>query len=208
MGAKALFAADSSGRDNRSPLPGGERRLDIPVYAEAGGMVEAGRIWERSVWQDAAVLIAECPAPRLAPSIAAALRTVAVSLARDRGWQGLGTVSFSLDSDSGQFRVMQVQRPCRYAGARPTLEPLAPHVLDLQIGARRGHAPAAHLLVCGSTRGDALRRAYFAVARMRALPAGERALLLARLNSPAYCAGVTGARLALAYAESRLRARR
>ena len=73
-----------------------------------------GRAWERSVWREARVLIAECPAPHLPASMESALRAVAASVARDRGWQGMGTVAFSLDDRSGVFRVLCAQAtPCR-----------------------------------------------------------------------------------------------
>ena len=85
-----------------------------PCRGAAGRRPLTGRAWERSVWREARVLIAECPAPHLPASMESALRAVAASVARDRGWQGMGTVAFSLDDRSGVFRVLCAQAtPCR-----------------------------------------------------------------------------------------------
>ena len=114
-----------------------------------------GRAWERSVWREARVLIAECPAPHLPASMESALRAVAASVARDRGWQGMGTVAFSLDDRSGVFRVLCAQATPLPGAAVADCEPVAAHALELRIdGGGDRHAPCTRLLVC-----DARRRA-------------------------------------------------
>ncbi|WP_057111391.1 BPTD_3102 family carboxylase-like protein, partial [Bordetella pertussis] len=126
---------------------GGERRLDIPVHAGIDGSVEAGRAWERCVWRAARVLIAECPAPRLSARLEATLRGVAVRIARDRGWRGIGTVVFSLDVGTGMFRMIEA-RLCGLQQGGPAADAASGgHALEVRISAcadsgRRG----AHLL--------------------------------------------------------------
>ena len=97
----------------------------------------------------ARVLIAECPAPHLPASMESALRAVAASVARDRGWQGMGTVAFSLDDRSGVFRVLCAGHALPGA-AVADCEPVAAHALELRIdGGGDRHAPCTRLLVCG-----------------------------------------------------------
>ncbi|CPN42566.1 Uncharacterised protein [Bordetella pertussis] len=74
---------------------------------------------------------------------------MAVRIARDRGWRGIGTVVL------------------------------------------RG----AHLLTYGATRGEALRRAYQALAKLPGLAQADRAFLMDRIASPAFCSGLTGSQL-------------
>ncbi|CAB3833691.1 hypothetical protein ABE599_15570 [Achromobacter mucicolens] len=205
MGAKVSTVMSSGGATSRrgpptdfaGPAAGRERRLDIHVSAAATGELATGRAWERSVWRDARVLIAECPAPHLAASIETALRTVAASVARDRGWQAAGTVSFSLDDRSGVFRVIDAQTQAR-GHDMPLAEhdPIAPHVLEMRIdGCGDRRLPCTHLMVCGATRGEALRRAYRALSELPG-PAGvDRAFLMERIASRAFCSGMTGTRL-------------
>ncbi|OZI38783.1 hypothetical protein CEK29_19970 [Bordetella genomosp. 5] len=178
-----------------APAPGLERRLDIQVYSDAR-VTQAGRPWERSVWREARVLIAECPAPRLAYGIEQALRAAACGIARDRGWRGLGTVAFSLDDATGMFRVLEAALQHDTDEGAGVLEPISAHTLDVRIGACVASGrPDAHLVVCGTTRGDALRRAYQAIGDMPGLAVPERAFLLNRIASPAFCSGLTGSRL-------------
>lgn len=205
MGAKVSTVMSSGGATSRrgpptdfaGPSAGRERRLDIHVAAAADGELAASRAWERSVWRDARVLIAECPAPHLAVSMERALRTVAASLARDLGWQGAGTVSFSLDDRSGVFRVIDAQAHAS-AHTMPVSdhEPIAPHVLEIRIdGCGDRRLPCARLMVCGATRGEVLRRAYRALSELPG-PAGvDRAFLMNRIASRAFCSGMTGSRL-------------
>ena len=205
MGAKVSTVMSSGGATSRrgpptdfaGPAAGRERRLDIHVSAGADGIQATGRAWEHSVWRDARVLIAECPAPHLASSLEKALRTVAAGVARDRGWQGAGTVSFSLDDRSGVFRVINAQAQA-YAQTAPMAEPepLAAHVLEVRIdGCGDRRLPSIHLMVCGATRGEVLRRAYRALSELPG-PAGvDRAFLMNRIASRAFCSGMTGRRL-------------
>ena len=94
-----------------------------------------------------------------------ALRAVAASVARDRGWQGMGTVAFSLDDRSGVFRVLCAQATPLSGAAVADCEPVAAHALELRIdGGGDRHAPCTRLLVW-VTRGDALR-AYRALSEM------------------------------------------
>ena len=205
MGAKVSTVMSSGGATSRrgpptdfaGPAPGRERRLDIHVSPGADGIQATGRAWERSVWREARVLIAECPAPHLATSLEKALRTVAASVARDRGWQGAGTVSFSLDDRSGVFRVIDAQAQA-HAHTTPVAEHelLAAHVLEVRIdGCGDRRLPCTHLMVCGATRGEVLRRAYRALSELPG-PAGvDRAFLMNRIASRAFCSGMTGTRL-------------
>lgn len=175
---------------------GGERRLDIPVHAGIDGSVEAGRAWERCVWRAARGLIAECPAPRLSARLEATLRGVAVRIARDRGWRGIGTVVFSLDVGTGMFRMIEA-RLCGLQQGGPAADAASGgHALEVRISAcadsgRRG----AHLLTYGATRGEALRRAYQALAKLPGLAQADRAFLMDRIASPAFCSGLTGSQL-------------
>ncbi|MDH1301990.1 hypothetical protein [Achromobacter sp. GD03932] len=163
--------------------------------SEAGGLA-TGRAWERCVWRDARVLIAESPAPHLPASMESALRTVAADVARDRGWQGMGTVAFALDDRSGVFRVIDAQAQAHSGTAVADCEPVAAHALEVRIdGCVDRRLPCTRLLVCGATRGEVLRRAYRALSEMPG-PAGvDRAFLMNRIASRAYCSGLTGARL-------------
>lgn len=205
MGAKVSTVVSSGGAtsrrgpptDHAGPAAGRERRLDIHVFLSAAGAPSTGRPWERCVWRDARVLIAECPAPHLAPSIESALRTVAAHVARDRGWQGMGTVAFSLDDRSGVFRVIDAQAQAHPETMAATDdEPAAVHALEVRIdGCGDRRLPCTRLLVCGATRGEALRRAYRALSELPG-PAGvDRAFLMNRIASRAYCSGLTGSRL-------------
>ncbi len=211
MGAKVSTVMSSGGATSRrgpptdfaGPAAGRERRLDIHVSPAADGELAASRAWERSVWREARVLIAECPAPHLAGSLESALRTVAVCVARDRGWQGAGTVSFSLDDRSGVFRVIDAQAQARSqllpaAEHQPiaSQEPIAAHVLEVRIdGCGDRRLPCTRLMVFGATRGEVLRRAYRALSELPG-PAGvDRAFLMNRIASRAFCSGMTGTRL-------------
>lgn len=204
MRAKVSTVTSSGGARRRrgpptdfaAPAPGRERRLDIHVFVSPGGELATSQAWERCVWRDARVLIAECPAPHLPASIENALRAIAAGVARDRAWQGMGTVAFSLDDRSGVFRVIHAASQPRAGTAVADLEPVAAHALELRIdGCADRHMPCTHLLVCGATRGEALRRAYRALSEMPG-PAGvDRAFLMNRIASRAYCTGLTGMRL-------------
>lgn len=182
--------------DFAGPSAGRERRLDIHVFVSPGGELATSQAWERCVWRDARVLIAECPAPHLPASVESALRAIAAGVARDRAWQGMGTVAFSLDDRSGVFRVILAESQPRSGTPMADFEPVAAHALELRIdGCADRLMPCTHLLVCGATRGEALRRAYRALSEMPG-PAGvDRAFLMHRIASRAYCAGLTGTRL-------------
>ncbi|AMG38628.1 MULTISPECIES: BPTD_3102 family carboxylase-like protein [Achromobacter] len=204
MGAKVSTVTSSGGARRRrgpptdfaGPAAGRERRLDVHVFVSPEGELATGRAWERCVWRDARVLIAECPAPHLPASVESALRGIAASVARDRAWQGMGTVAFSLDDRSGVFRVIRAEAQPRSGAAVADFEPVAAHALEVRIdGCADRHMPCTHLLVCGATRGEALRRAYRALSEMPG-PAGvDRAFLMNRIASRAYCTGLTGTRL-------------
>ncbi|MBB1628721.1 BPTD_3102 family carboxylase-like protein [Achromobacter sp. UMC71] len=204
MGAKVSKVMSSGGARRRrgpptdfaGPAAGRERRLDIHVFVSPGGELATGRAWERCVWRDARVLIAECPAPHLPGSVENALRAIAASVARDLAWQGMGTVAFSLDDRSGVFRVICAESQPRSGAAVADFEPVAAHALEVRIdGCADRQKPCTHLLVCGATRGEALRRAYRALSEMPG-PAGvDRAFLMNRIASRAYCTGLTGTRL-------------
>ncbi|AZY48087.1 BPTD_3102 family carboxylase-like protein [Bordetella avium] len=201
MGAKVSFLTPSAHivgmrRPPGGPAGGAERRLDIHVLVQEDGRVEASAAWERCVWRDQRVLIAECPAPRLSSRMEATLREVAIHIAQHRGWLGLGTVVFSLDDESGLFRMIEAL-PHGRIGKAALMEPMAAHALEVGIGACAASGrPGANLLVWGVTRGDALRRAYQAIGDMPGLAVPERAFLLNRIASPAFCSGLTGSRLA------------
>lgn len=204
MGAK-VSTVMSSGRatsrrgpptDYAGPGAGQERRLDIHVFVSETGEMVAGRAWERCVWREARVLIAECPAPHLPASIEAALRSVATEVARDRGWQGTGAVAFSLDDRSGVFRVISADVQPHAGAIAASPDALGAHALEMRIdGCVDRRLPCTRLLVYGATRGEALRRAYRALSEMPG-PAGiDRAFLMNRIASRAYCSGLTGTRL-------------
>ncbi len=188
MSAKVSFVTPSANAVGKrrgppgGPAGGAERRLDIHVLVQGDGRAETGRAWERCVWRDQRVLIAECPAPRLSARMEAMLRDVASRIALDRGWLGLGTVVFSLDDESGQFRLIEATLQGR-SGKAALMEPLAAHALEVGIGACAASGrPGANLLVWGVTRGDALRRA---AARLsghwrHARPSGARTRLPAQ----------------------------
>ncbi|BEG76085.1 BPTD_3102 family carboxylase-like protein [Achromobacter xylosoxidans] len=204
MGAKVSTVTSSGGARRRrgpptdfaGPAPGRERRLDIHVFVSPDGGLATGRAWERCVWREARVLIAECPAPQLPASVESALRAIAARVARDRAWQGMGTVAFSLDDRSGVFRVICAESRPQSGAAVADFEPVAAHALEVRIdGCADRHKPCTRLLVCGATRGEALRRAYRALSEMPG-PAGvDRAFLMNRIASRAYCTGLTGTRL-------------
>lgn len=209
MGAKVSTVMSSGGATSRrgpptdcaGPAAGRERRLDIHVFISESGELSSGRAWERCVWREARVLIAECPAPHLPISIEAALRAVALDVARDRGWQGMGTVAFGLDDRSGVFRVIGADCQAQHSEAHrsavaPSHDPADAHALEMRIdGCVDRRLPCTRLLVRGATRGEALRRAYRALSEMPG-PAGvDRAFLMNRIASRAYCLGLTGARL-------------
>lgn len=204
MGAKVSTVMSSGGATSRrgpptdfaGPAAGRERRLDIHVFHSDAGELSSGRAWERSVWRDARVLIAECPAPQLPASIEAALRAVASDVARDRGWLGMGTVAFALDDRSGVFRVIGADAQPHSGSAVVSHDPDNAHALEMRIdGCVDRRLPCTRLLVCGATRGEALRRAYRALSEMPG-PAGvDRAFLMNRIASRAYCSGLTGTRL-------------
>jgi hypothetical protein len=128
--------------------------------------------------------------------VESALRAVAADVARDRGWQGMGTVAFALDDRSGVFRVIDAQAQAHAGTAVHDCEPVAAHALELRIdGCVDRRLPCTRLLVCGATRGEVLRRAYRALSEMPG-PAGvDRAFLMNRIASRAYCSGLTGTRL-------------
>lgn len=204
MAAKVSTVMSSGGASSRrgpptdqaGPAPGRERRLDVHVYIADSGALATGRAWERCVWREARVLIAECPAPHLPVSVENALRAVAADVARDRGWQGMGTVAFALDDRSGVFRVIDAEARAHAGAAVADCEPVAAHALEVRIdGCVDRRLPCTRLLVCGATRGEALRRAYRALSEMPG-PAGvDRAFLMNRIASRAFCAGLTGTRL-------------
>lgn len=204
MAAKVSTVMSSGGASSRrgpptdqaGPAPGRERRLDVHVYIADSGALATGRAWERCVWRDARVLIAECPAPHLPVSVENALRAVAADVARDRGWQGMGTVAFALDDRSGVFRVIDAEARAHAGAAVADCEPVAAHALEVRIdGCVDRRLPCTRLLVCGATRGEALRRAYRALSEMPG-PAGvDRAFLMNRIASRAFCSGLTGTRL-------------
>ncbi|PND32896.1 hypothetical protein A6B37_11800 [Achromobacter sp. HZ01] len=204
MAAKVSTVMSSGGASSRrgpptdqaGPAPGRERRLDVHVYIADSGALATGRAWERCVWREARVLIAECPAPHLPVSVENALRAVAADVARDRGWQGMGTVAFALDDRSGVFRVIDAEARAHAGAAVADCEPVAAHALEVRIdGCVDRRLPCTRLLVCGATRGEALRRAYRALSEMPG-PAGvDRAFLMNRIASRAFCSGLTGTRL-------------
>lgn len=204
MAAKVSTVMSSGGASSRrgpptdqaGPAPGRERRLDVHVYIADSGALATGRAWERCVWREARVLIAECPAPHLPVSVENALRAVAADVARDRGWQGMGTVAFALDDRSGVFRVIDAEARAHDGAAVADCEPVAAHALEVRIdGCVDRRLPCMRLLVCGATRGEALRRAYRALSEMPG-PAGvDRAFLMNRIASRAFCSGLTGTRL-------------
>lgn len=204
MAAKVSTVMSSGGASSRrgpptdqaGPAPGRERRLDVHVYIADSGALATGRAWERCVWREARVLIAECPAPHLPVSVENALRAVAADVARDRGWQGMGTVAFALDDRSGVFRVTDAEARAHAGAAVADCEPVAAHALEVRIdGCVDRRLPCTRLLVCGATRGEALRRAYRALSEMPG-PAGvDRAFLMNRIASRAFCSGLTGTRL-------------
>ncbi|WMD20110.1 hypothetical protein RAS12_26430 [Achromobacter seleniivolatilans] len=204
MGAKVSTVMSSRGATSRrgpptdyaGPAAGRERRLDIHVCVSETGELATSRAWERSVWREARVLIAECPAPHLPSSIETALRTVASSVARDRGWQGMGTVAFSLDDRSGVFRVIGAEAQPHSGATVDSHEPGAAHALEVRIdGCVDRRLPCTRLLVCGATRGEVLRRAYRALSEMPGPAGTDRAFLMNRIASRAFCSGLTGTRL-------------
>ena len=85
-----------------------------------------------------------------------------------RPWlAGHGHRGVSLDDRSGVFRVLCAQATPLPGAAVADCEPVAAHALELRIdGGGDRHAPCTRLLVCGVTRGDALRRAYRALSEM------------------------------------------
>ncbi|MNJ73297.1 hypothetical protein D3C77_700760 [compost metagenome] len=85
----------------------------------------------------------------------------------------------------------------RHAGAiAASPDALGAHALEMRIdGCVDRRLPCTRLLVYGATRGEALRRAYRALSEMPG-PAGiDRAFLMNRIASRAYCSGLTGTRL-------------
>ncbi len=205
MGAKVSTVLRGSGSarirrgpptNDVGPAAGRERRLDIHIFVSDPNHIVAGRAWERCVWRDARVLIAESPAPQLPSAIEAALQKVACTIAGDRGWEGMGTVSFSLDDRSGVFRVISAQPQSGFGEHAFNTEPVAGHALELRIdhcGLRL--TPSTHLLVYGVTRGDALRRAFRALSEMPGPAGTDLAILMNRIASRAFCSGMTGTRL-------------
>ncbi|EWM45720.1 carbamoyl-phosphate synthase L chain, ATP binding domain protein [Bordetella holmesii 70147] len=157
MGAKVSFVTPSAGVVDKRRLPpggpvgGAERRLDIHVLGQEDGHVETGRAWERSVWRDQRVLIAECPAPRLSARMEATLRDVASCIAVDRGWLGLGTAVFALDDQSGQFRLIEATLQGR-RGKAALMEPMAAHALEVGIGACAASGRPGPACWCGAAR--------------------------------------------------------
>ena len=146
-----MAAKVSGARNRRGPPidPRPDASAGWTSMVPPGGDPLTGRAWERSVWREARVLIAERPAPHLPASMESALRAVAASVARDRGWQGMGTVAFSLDDRSGVFRVLCAQATPLPGAAVADCEPVAAHALELRIdGGGDRHAPCTRLL-CG-----------------------------------------------------------
>lgn len=204
MGAKVSTVMSSGGASSRrgpptdyaGPAAGRERRLDIHVFVSETGEMVAGRAWERCVWREARVLIAECPAPHLPSSIETALRTIAAEVARDRNWQGMGAVAFSLDDRSGVFRVIGAEAQPHAGSIVASPDAVGAHALEMRIdGCVDRRLPCTRLLVCGDTRGEALRRAYRALSEMPGPAGTDRAFLMNRIASRAYCSGLTGTRL-------------
>lgn len=206
---KALSKAGTSGARGRppgclqTPQAGCERRLDLHVFVDAHGRTVVGRAWERSVWRQERVLIAECPAPSLTPAMESALRQVAAGIARDRAWRRPGSIVFSLDDCSGLFQVIAATQ--RFwsggvlpVGALPEWESRNGHALIVRMDAGGDSGrPDLSWLFCGATRGDALRRAYDALSALTQHPSADRTWLIHCLESYAFCAGLTGARLEL-----------
>jgi acetyl/propionyl-CoA carboxylase alpha subunit len=175
--------------------PAGERRIDVHVGVPGAGDPVAGRMWERSAWRESQMLIAESPVRHLPPGVEAAMRAVAVDAACGAGWRGDGIVGFALDMRTGIFFIRE--RSSLSGGAQPhgAEHDGTAHLLQLWLGGSDGHRAAA-LLVCGVTRGDALRRAYLALSRMRGAQTDARLRLLQQLiASPGYCGGLTGSEL-------------
>lgn len=177
---------------------GGERRIDVHVAVHPGRHPVAAQLWERAAWLDDTVLIAESPVLHLPPGLERALRTVAADTAARLEWRSEGVAAFSLDAGTGMFRMREcAQLPQPAAAERVEFVSGNCHLLQLRLEGKRNAARrGATLLVCGVTRGDALRRAYQAVSQMRDAGIDAHLLLLRRLiASPDYCAGVTGSPL-------------
>lgn len=175
------------------PMAGKERRLEIHVFAAPLARVTVSRAWEHSVWRDAHVVIAECPAPHLSPALEAVLQTVASRIAMSQCWIGMGRVTFSLDDCSKAFRVIATAPGMGAATYLPVQELPAGHVLALHI--KSGLQPAIDILICGASRGDTLRRAHRALANFPFADEAKRRLLMNRIASRAFCEGLTGSRL-------------
>ncbi|MCY1369019.1 hypothetical protein D9M69_560360 [compost metagenome] len=91
------------------------------------------------------------------------------------------------------FRVISAEAQAHSGAAMADCEPVAGHALEVRIdGCVDRRLPCTRLLVCGATRGEALRRAYRALSEMPG-PAGiDRAFLMNRIASRAFCSGLTG----------------
>jgi acetyl/propionyl-CoA carboxylase alpha subunit len=173
----------------------GERRIDVHVGVPGAGEPVAARMWERSAWCDAQMLIAESPVRHLPPGVEAAMCAVAVDAACGAGWRGDGVVGFALDTRTGIFFIRE--RSSLSGGAQPHGPALddSSHLLQLWLGESCGRRGTS-LLVCGVTRGDALRRAYLALSHMQGAQTDARLCLLQQLiASPGYCGGMTGSQL-------------
>lgn len=175
------------------PKAGKERRLEIHVFVSSTKKITVSRAWEHSVWRDAQVVIAESPAPHLSAAIETVLQTVAGHVALGAGWTGMGRVTFSLDDCSKEFCVI-ASVPGRDAFMHlPVTAIPTGHALALHI--KGDSQPAIDVLICGTSRGDALRRAYMAVSSLPLADNLKRRLLMNRIASKAFCEGLTGSRL-------------
>jgi acetyl/propionyl-CoA carboxylase alpha subunit len=124
------------------------------------------------------------------------LRAAARVIANYQGWRGMGTIGFALDDRSGMFRVIETRLHTEPSIMVSQYETLAAHALEVRIDDVRqdGRWPL-YLLVCGVTRGEALRRAYRALSEMASPASTDIAFLMRRIASRSFCMGLTGSRL-------------